>query len=67
MSYSGNMGNNDGNYGGNNTGSAFALIVVLFILLIIVGATFMGSNYQCLQFLCGKNWFLTLFRVSING
>ncbi|MGE6260327.1 YjcZ family sporulation protein [Heyndrickxia sporothermodurans] len=26
-------------------GSAFALIVVLFILLIIVGASFMGGGY----------------------
>ncbi|MDN4492922.1 YjcZ family sporulation protein [Ureibacillus aquaedulcis] len=28
--------------GGKNYGSQFALIVVLFILLIIVGASFMG-------------------------
>lgn len=34
-----------GDYGGGYSGmnSNFALIVVLFILLIIVGATFMGS------------------------
>ncbi|WP_397539925.1 YjcZ family sporulation protein [Rummeliibacillus pycnus] len=32
-----------GNYGSNNS---FALVVVLFILLIIVGAAFMGySSY----------------------
>jgi len=30
---------------GYGTGSAFALIVVLFILLIIVGATFMNKGY----------------------
>ncbi|KMY31775.1 membrane protein [Lysinibacillus xylanilyticus] len=34
-----------GYYGGSGTGSAFALIVVLFILLIIVGATFMNRGY----------------------
>ncbi|MGN7114764.1 YjcZ family sporulation protein [Lysinibacillus odysseyi] len=37
------------NYGGGsygNSGSGFALIVVLFILLIIVGAVFVnGSSY----------------------
>lgn len=27
-------------------GSGFALIVVLFILLIIVGAAFMGGGYE---------------------
>ncbi|MGE7673164.1 YjcZ family sporulation protein [Lysinibacillus sp. NPDC094403] len=31
-----------GNRGGSGTGSAFALIVVLFILLIIVGTSFIG-------------------------
>lgn len=31
--------------GGSGTGSTFALIVVLFILLIIVGATFMTTGY----------------------
>ncbi|MFJ7736671.1 YjcZ family sporulation protein [Lysinibacillus sp. NPDC097287] len=51
MGYSGNMGcyNNYGeDYGNcnrNRSGSAFALIVVLFILLIIVGATFMHKGY----------------------
>jgi len=45
MSYwqCGNVGGwNDYNCGGNNNGygSTFAIIVVLFILLIIVGATF---------------------------
>jgi uncharacterized protein (TIGR01732 family) len=29
---------------GGGTGSNFALIVVLFILLIIVGASFLGSG-----------------------
>ncbi|MFJ3386856.1 YjcZ family sporulation protein [Lysinibacillus sp. NPDC086135] len=46
--YGGNVGgiNNCGcgYYGGGN-GSTFALIVVLFILLIIVGATFMMNRY----------------------
>ncbi|GLC88990.1 YjcZ family sporulation protein [Lysinibacillus piscis] len=37
-----NCGCNSGSYG---NGSSFALIVVLFILLIIVGATFM--NREC--------------------
>ncbi|WP_082337611.1 YjcZ family sporulation protein [Lysinibacillus sp. FJAT-14745] len=32
-------------YYGSGTGSAFALIVVLFILLIIVGAAFMHRGY----------------------
>lgn len=30
---------------GHGHGSNFALIVVLFILLIIVGASFMGGGY----------------------
>ncbi|WP_081415999.1 YjcZ family sporulation protein [Peribacillus kribbensis] len=30
-------------YGGGGYGSGFALIVVLFILLIIIGATFAGG------------------------
>ncbi|WP_107949974.1 YjcZ family sporulation protein [Lysinibacillus parviboronicapiens] len=30
---------------GSNSGSKFALIVVLFILLIIVGASFMHKSY----------------------
>lgn len=30
--------------GGYNMGSSFALIVVLFILLIIVGAFYMGGS-----------------------
>ncbi|MFJ3386384.1 MULTISPECIES: YjcZ family sporulation protein [Lysinibacillus] len=45
--YGGNVGgiNNCGNSGGGyGNGSAFALIVVLFILLIIVGATFMMNT-----------------------
>ena len=43
MGYSQNMGNYSSYCGGDNygSGSAFVLIVVLFILLIIVGATFM--------------------------
>ena len=40
MGYSGY----DNSYCKNN-GSTFVLIVVLFILLIIVGATFMHSSY----------------------
>ena len=49
MGYSQNMCNynscdNGGNYG-NRSGSSFALIVVLFILLIIIGATFMHKSY----------------------
>ena len=49
MGYSGNVGNYNScggyetNYGQNNS-STFVLIVVLFILLIIVGASFMGSS-----------------------
>jgi len=42
--YGGNVGGiNNGGYdgGGYGNGSSFALIVVLFILLIIIGATFM--------------------------
>ncbi|MFX3672975.1 MAG: YjcZ family sporulation protein [Paenisporosarcina sp.] len=31
--------------GGHGYGSSFALIVVLFILLIIVGAAFCGDDY----------------------
>ena len=38
----GNSGYGGSGYGGYGNGSAFALLVVLFILLIIVGATFMG-------------------------
>ncbi|MED3803934.1 YjcZ family sporulation protein [Lysinibacillus xylanilyticus] len=34
-----------GNGNGYRSGSAFALIVVLFILLIIVGASFMSNYY----------------------
>jgi uncharacterized protein (TIGR01732 family) len=30
---------------GTGMGSAFALVVVLFILLIIIGASFMGGGY----------------------
>ena len=43
MGYSGNMCNYNSYCGDNNygNGSTFVLIVVLFILLIIVGATFM--------------------------
>lgn len=33
----------DGGYGGGHMGSGFALIVVLFILLIIVGTQFMSG------------------------
>ncbi|MCQ6281116.1 YjcZ family sporulation protein [Bacillus sp. EB600] len=32
-------------YGGSGMGSSFALIVVLFILLIIVGTSFMSGGY----------------------
>ncbi|MGE7090917.1 YjcZ family sporulation protein [Lysinibacillus sp. NPDC048646] len=40
------MGYSCGYDGGNNyNGSTFVLIVVLFILLIIVGATFMHKGY----------------------
>lgn len=57
MGYSGYMNcNNGGDYGNdygdcnrNRGGSAFALIVVLFILLIIVGTAFMRKD--CYQFL----------------
>ncbi|QDP99622.1 YjcZ family sporulation protein [Lysinibacillus fusiformis] len=51
MGYSGNVGNYNsccGNYGmdyGKDNSSTFVLIVVLFILLIIVGATFMNKGY----------------------
>ncbi|WP_107951575.1 YjcZ family sporulation protein [Lysinibacillus parviboronicapiens] len=50
MGYSGNVGNYnnncyDGGYDKGYSGSTFALIVVLFILLIIVGATFMRGQY----------------------
>jgi uncharacterized protein (TIGR01732 family) len=31
--------------GGYGHGSSFALIVVLFILLIIIGASFVGGGY----------------------
>ncbi|ASB90080.1 YjcZ family sporulation protein [Bacillus sonorensis] len=34
------IGYGNGGYGGNSYGSTFVLIVVLFILLIIVGASF---------------------------
>ncbi|MCH7322411.1 MULTISPECIES: YjcZ family sporulation protein [Solibacillus] len=46
MDYSG-YGNCYGGYNSysKNNGSTFVLIVVLFILLIIVGATFMHGNY----------------------
>ena len=46
--FGGNVGGiNDCGYsgGGYGNGSAFALIVVLFILLIIVGATFLNTGY----------------------
>ena len=52
MEYGGSYGNNDygncGNsgYGGSRNGSGFALLVVLFILLIIIGASFM-NNKSC--------------------
>ena len=40
------MGNQDyGNDYGKRDNSSFALIVVLFILLIIVGASFMQRSY----------------------
>ncbi|MFB3161562.1 YjcZ family sporulation protein [Neobacillus sp. 179-J 1A1 HS] len=35
------FGSNGYGYGGSYNGSSFVLIVVLFILLIIVGASFM--------------------------
>ena len=40
MEYCGDYGNSY-----RNNGSSFALIVVLFILLIIVGASFMNKSY----------------------
>lgn len=43
-----NMGSvdcQDGGNGGYGFGSGFALLVVLFILLIIVGATFFNGGY----------------------
>ncbi|MFF2175318.1 YjcZ family sporulation protein [Lysinibacillus sp. NPDC058147] len=52
MGYYGNVGNYNnyscGCYGGYSRGygSTFALIVVLFILLIIIGATFI-NNENC--------------------
>ena len=52
MEYGGSYGNNDygncgnGGYGGARSGSGFALLVVLFILLIIIGASFM-NNKSC--------------------
>ncbi len=50
MGYSGNVGNYNNNcyyrgYDNGYSGSTFVLIVVLFILLIIVGATFMRGQY----------------------
>ncbi|MED4888920.1 YjcZ family sporulation protein [Lysinibacillus sp. FSL R7-0073] len=39
------MSQNYGNNGGYGNGSGFALIVVLFILLIIVGAAFLYNSY----------------------
>ncbi|MDD1504090.1 MULTISPECIES: YjcZ family sporulation protein [unclassified Lysinibacillus] len=48
MGYYGNVGGiNSGCYygGGYGSGSSFALIVVLFILLIIIGATFLNREY----------------------
>ena len=51
MGYSGNVGNYNSYCGGydmdygKNNGSTFVLIVVLFILLIIVGASFMHKGY----------------------
>jgi uncharacterized protein (TIGR01732 family) len=33
------------NYDGDGMGTSFSLIVVLFILLIIIGASFMGRYY----------------------
>ncbi|MFJ6413512.1 sporulation protein YjcZ [Terribacillus saccharophilus] len=32
-------------YGGKGYGSGFALLVVLFILLIIIGASYVGGGY----------------------
>ena len=49
MGYSGNVGGSNNYCGeenyGNRNGSSFALLIVLFILLIIIGATFM--NREC--------------------
>jgi len=39
------MSQNYGGNGGYGSGAGFALIVVLFILLIIVGAAFMYNSY----------------------
>ncbi|QDQ02940.1 YjcZ family sporulation protein [Lysinibacillus fusiformis] len=39
------MGNQNYDNSGYGSGSKFALIVVLFILLIIVGASFMHKSY----------------------
>ena len=36
----------EGKVGNAGYGSGFALIVVLFILLIIVGAAFIGSGFE---------------------
>ncbi|MDI2589011.1 MULTISPECIES: YjcZ family sporulation protein [unclassified Psychrobacillus] len=33
------------NGGGYGSGAGFALLVVLFILLIIIGASFLGNGY----------------------
>jgi len=42
---SGYYGGNGGNGGGYGNGTGFALLVVLFILLIIVGAAFLYNSY----------------------
>ncbi|PKG23968.1 hypothetical protein CWS01_09370 [Niallia nealsonii] len=39
----------------------FALIVVLFILLIIVGASFLEINFSC-----NNNFYLSQFYGSVN-
>ncbi|MFF2793705.1 MULTISPECIES: YjcZ family sporulation protein [Lysinibacillus] len=39
------MSKNCGGYGGSGYGTAFALLVVLFILLIIIGAAFLFNSY----------------------
>ncbi|BAQ08880.1 YjcZ family sporulation protein [Sporosarcina sp. FSL W7-1349] len=39
------MGAGTGGYGGYGQGAGFYLIVVLFILLIIVGASWVGGGY----------------------